>query len=111
MRLQQGEAAASRLATASSAPRETDVLSWLAKGKANRGITAILGMSFRSANKHLDACVREARRRNPRGSHCTGEPGVGWSGRAGRIKQSRVCRLERVNSGLNLRLSAHEMNL
>lgn len=35
-------------------PRETEVLSWLAKGKTNRDIGEILGMSPRTVNKHLE---------------------------------------------------------
>ncbi|MDH4450675.1 MAG: DNA-binding response regulator [Rhodoferax sp.] len=35
-------------------PRETEVLSWLAKGKTNRDIAEILGMSHRTVNKHLE---------------------------------------------------------
>nr|WP_315425711.1 response regulator [uncultured Albidiferax sp.] len=35
-------------------PRETEVLSWLAKGKTNRDIADILGMSPRTVNKHLE---------------------------------------------------------
>ena len=35
-------------------PRETEVLSWLAKGKTNRDIADILGMSHRTVNKHLE---------------------------------------------------------
>lgn len=35
-------------------PRETDVLNWLAKGKTNRDIADILGMSPRTVNKHLE---------------------------------------------------------
>ena len=34
--------------------RETEVLSWLAKGKTNRDIADILGMSHRTVNKHLE---------------------------------------------------------
>ena len=52
--LQQGEATASRLATASLTPRETEVLSWVAKGKTNRDVADILGMSPRTVNKHLE---------------------------------------------------------
>ena len=39
---------------ASLTPRETEVLSWLAKGKTNRDIADILGMSHRTVNKHLE---------------------------------------------------------
>jgi DNA-binding NarL/FixJ family response regulator len=35
-------------------PRETEVLSWIAKGKTNRDIGDILGMSHRTVNKHLE---------------------------------------------------------
>jgi len=46
--------ASSRLATASLTPRETEVLSWIAKGKTNRDVGEILGMSPRTVNKHLE---------------------------------------------------------
>ena len=46
--------APSRLATASLTPRETEVLSWVAKGKTNRDVGEILGMSPRTVNKHLE---------------------------------------------------------
>jgi DNA-binding NarL/FixJ family response regulator len=55
--LEQGHASAatpSRLSSAALTPRETEVLSWLAKGKTNRDIGDILGMSHRTANKHLE---------------------------------------------------------
>jgi DNA-binding NarL/FixJ family response regulator len=35
-------------------PREVDVLLWVAKGKTNRDIAEILGMSPRTVNKHLE---------------------------------------------------------
>lgn len=35
-------------------PRESDVLAWLGKGKTNRDIAQILGMSPRTVNKHLE---------------------------------------------------------
>lgn len=35
-------------------PRETDVLGWVAKGKTNRDIGDILGVSPRTVNKHLE---------------------------------------------------------
>ena len=35
-------------------PRETEVLSWIAKGKTNRDVAEILGMSPRTVNKHLE---------------------------------------------------------
>lgn len=43
-----------RLSSAALTPRETEVLSWLAKGKTNRDIADILGMSPRTVNKHLE---------------------------------------------------------
>jgi len=49
-----GETAASRLATAALTPRETEVLSWVAKGKTNRDVGEILGLSPRTVNKHLE---------------------------------------------------------
>ena len=50
----EGTLASSRLAHAALTPRETEVLSWLAKGKTNRDIADILGMSPRTVNKHLE---------------------------------------------------------
>jgi len=49
-----GEAAPSRLVTAALTPRETEVLSWVAKGKTNRDVGEILGLSPRTVNKHLE---------------------------------------------------------
>lgn len=43
-----------RLSHAALTPREAEVLSWLAKGKTNRDIADILGMSPRTVNKHLE---------------------------------------------------------
>jgi DNA-binding response OmpR family regulator len=43
-----------RLDLAALTPRETEVLSWLAKGKTNRDIAEILGLSHRTVNKHLE---------------------------------------------------------
>jgi DNA-binding CsgD family transcriptional regulator len=34
--------------------READVLLWVAQGKSNRDIGAILGLSPRTVNKHLE---------------------------------------------------------
>jgi DNA-binding NarL/FixJ family response regulator len=48
------ETPTSRLSSAALTPRETEVLSWLAKGKTNRDIAEILGMSHRTVNKHLE---------------------------------------------------------
>lgn len=42
------------MAQFSLTPREHDVLDWLAKGKTNRDIAEILGMSPRTVNKHLE---------------------------------------------------------
>jgi DNA-binding CsgD family transcriptional regulator len=47
-------AAAPRQPDVPLTPRETEVLSWLAKGKTNRDIAEILGMSPRTVNKHLE---------------------------------------------------------
>ncbi|MEF7615132.1 response regulator transcription factor [Aquincola sp. MAHUQ-54] len=47
-------AAPSRLSQAALTPREAEVLSWLAKGKTNRDMAEILGMSPRTVNKHLE---------------------------------------------------------
>jgi DNA-binding NarL/FixJ family response regulator len=43
-----------RIESAALTPRETEVLSWVAKGKTNRDIAEILGMSPRTVNKHLE---------------------------------------------------------
>ncbi len=51
---EENAASASRLATALLTPRETEVLSWVAKGKTNRDVAEILGMSPRTVNKHLE---------------------------------------------------------
>lgn len=48
------EAMPSNLANANLTPRETEVLSWLTKGKTNRDIADIIGMSPRTVNKHLE---------------------------------------------------------
>lgn len=45
---------ASRISDAALTPRETEVLSWIAKGKTNRDVADILGMSPRTVNKHLE---------------------------------------------------------
>ena len=47
-------AVASRISDAALTPRETEVLSWIAKGKTNRDVADILGMSPRTVNKHLE---------------------------------------------------------
>ncbi|MGL4231719.1 MAG: response regulator [Casimicrobium sp.] len=44
----------SRLQAADLTSREAEVLSWIAKGKTNRDIADILGMSPRTVNKHLE---------------------------------------------------------
>lgn len=51
--------ASSRLASAALTPRETEVLSWLSKGKTNRDIGDILGLSPRTVNKHLEHIFRK----------------------------------------------------
>jgi DNA-binding response OmpR family regulator/DNA-binding CsgD family transcriptional regulator len=43
-----------RLQNTALTPRETEVLSWISKGKTNRDIADILGMSPRTVNKHLE---------------------------------------------------------
>lgn len=43
-----------RLQDAALTQRESEVLSWVAKGKTNRDIAEILGMSPRTVNKHLE---------------------------------------------------------
>ena len=48
------EPAAGRVSAALLTPRETEVLSWIAKGKTNRDVAEILGMSPRTVNKHLE---------------------------------------------------------
>jgi DNA-binding CsgD family transcriptional regulator len=52
--LQLRPVAASRVRSADLTRREAEVLSWLAKGKTNRDIADILGMSPRTVNKHLE---------------------------------------------------------
>ena len=47
-------AGTTRLSSAALTPRETEVLSWIAKGKTNRDVADILGMSPRTVNKHLE---------------------------------------------------------
>jgi DNA-binding CsgD family transcriptional regulator len=49
-------ACASRIATSAArlTARETEVLLWVARGKTNRDIAEILGMSPRTVNKHLE---------------------------------------------------------
>ena len=49
-----GSSAPARLAAAALTPREAEVLSWIAKGKTNRDVGDILGMSHRTVNKHLE---------------------------------------------------------
>lgn len=36
-------------------PRETEVLSWIVKGKSNRDVATILSLSPRTVDKHLQA--------------------------------------------------------
>ena len=54
LRSNEAPPSSSRLSTASLTPRETEVLSWIAKGKTNRDVGEILGMSPRTVNKHLE---------------------------------------------------------
>lgn len=54
LRRRDASAGDDRLANAALTPRETEVLSWVAKGKTNRDIAEILGMSPRTVNKHLE---------------------------------------------------------
>lgn len=49
-----GDAASSRLASAVLTPRETEVLSRVAKGETSRDVGEILGLSPRTVNKHLE---------------------------------------------------------
>lgn len=49
-----GTVAPARVPPVALTPRESEVLSWLAKGKTNRDIADILGMSPRTVNKHLE---------------------------------------------------------
>lgn len=53
-RVAAGPAQVQRSPDVALTPRETEVLSWLAKGKTNRDIADILGMSPRTVNKHLE---------------------------------------------------------
>lgn len=48
------QSAAATLEQYQLTPRELEVLHWLAKGKTNRDIGEILGMSPRTVNKHLE---------------------------------------------------------
>jgi DNA-binding NarL/FixJ family response regulator len=52
--LQLRRRASSRYRDADLTQREAEVLSWLAKGKTNRDIADILGLSPRTVNKHLE---------------------------------------------------------
>ncbi len=46
--------------------RESEVLLWIARGKANRDIADILGLSARTVNKHLETIyVKRAWRTGP----------------------------------------------
>lgn len=54
LRVAAADSAPGRMAMVALTPRETEVLSWLAKGKTNRDIADILGMSPRTVNKHLE---------------------------------------------------------
>lgn len=52
--IKHAEATPAPMAQFSLTPREHDVLDWLTKGKTNRDIAEILGMSPRTVNKHLE---------------------------------------------------------
>jgi DNA-binding response OmpR family regulator/DNA-binding CsgD family transcriptional regulator len=54
MSVRRERGSSARVSEAALTPREADVLSWLAKGKTNRDIADILGMSPRTVNKHLE---------------------------------------------------------
>ena len=49
-----GPESGTRLRDAALTPREMEVLTWVARGKTNRDIADILGMSHRTVNKHLE---------------------------------------------------------
>ncbi len=49
-----GAPLAARMPATPLTPREAEVLAWLAKGKTNRDIGDILGLSPRTVNKHLE---------------------------------------------------------
>ena len=49
-----GTPSSTRVPPVALTAREAEVLSWLAKGKTNRDIADILGMSPRTVNKHLE---------------------------------------------------------
>lgn len=51
--------ASSRLTSAALTPRETEVLSWISRGKTNRDIGDILSLSPRTVNKHLEHIFRK----------------------------------------------------
>ncbi|NQE47359.1 response regulator transcription factor [Herbaspirillum rubrisubalbicans] len=53
-RLEDGSSLPATLESCRLTPRESDVLLWLGKGKTNRDIADILGMSPRTVNKHLE---------------------------------------------------------
>ncbi|AWI52681.1 DNA-binding response regulator [Aquabacterium olei] len=48
------ESGHARVLDAALTPREMEVLTWVARGKTNRDIADILGMSHRTVNKHLE---------------------------------------------------------
>jgi DNA-binding CsgD family transcriptional regulator len=55
-------------------PRESDVLIWISKGKSNRDIAEILGLSPRTVNKHLEQIYAKLGVENR-----TGAAAVRWS--------------------------------
>ena len=62
-------------------PREMDVLAWIARGKTNRDIAEILGMSPRTVNKHLEHIfVKLGVETRAASGGAGGEPEVGCRG-------------------------------
>jgi DNA-binding CsgD family transcriptional regulator len=50
--------------------REREVLSWLSKGKTNRDIAQILGLSPRTVDKHLEQIYAKLGVENRTAAHC-----------------------------------------
>ncbi len=74
-----GQAVASRLATAALTPRETEVLSWVAKGKTHRNVGGILGAQAPGGMHPKSGASKPAPRplRWPRGRWADGLPAPG----------------------------------
>ena len=86
-------AAHQRLVGAVLTPRETEVLSWLAKGKTNRDIADILGMSPRTVNKHLEHIFEKLGGGNAHGGSGDREqPAAGRLSRGSRAPSVASCR-------------------